>query len=305
MEKKVFFCLLLWVTCIFGCVSKSNKSEGQLYIVATTAFLADAAKEIVADSAKVDVIMGPGVDPHLYKATQGDLQKFLDADVIFFGGLHLEGKMTDVLKKLGRTKSVYGLGDELPSQMIRRDEAFSAAVDPHIWFDVRIWQQVVALMASHLMKIDPKHAVYYKHNAENYTAKLSKLHEFARERISSIPAEQRIMITAHDAFHYFGDAYGIEVRGLQGLSTTAEFGLKDIADLVKVIQERHIKAVFVETSVSDRALKSVISGVRAQGGELKIGGNLYSDAMGAPGTPEGNYIGMFTHNINTIVDALK
>lgn len=288
----------------FGCSYKPPKHD-KLLIVTTTGMLADAIHNIVQDSANVMEIMGPGVDPHLYKASQGDLKKFLDADIIFYGGLHLEGKLTEVLKKLGRTKPVIGIGDELPSDIIRVDSSFANAIDPHIWFDVGIWREAVNLMALHLIELDVKNASYYRQNADIYMKKLAILDGEVRQMISTIPESKRVMITAHDAFNYFGRAYGIEVKGLQGISTSAEFGLRDVSSLVDLIQKRHISAVFVETSVSDRAIKAVVAGVRERGGTLMIGGNLYSDAMGASNTPEGTYIGMVKHNVKTIVKALK
>jgi len=299
---KLFFLLVL-IGC-FGCSYKPPKHD-KLLIVTTTGMLADAIHNIVQDSANVMEIMGPGVDPHLYKASQGDLKKFLDADIIFYGGLHLEGKLTEVLKKLGRTKPVIGIGDELPSDIIRVDSSFANAIDPHIWFDVGIWREAVNLMALHLIELDVKNASYYRQNADIYMKKLAILDGEVRQMISTIPESKRVMITAHDAFNYFGRAYGIEVKGLQGISTSAEFGLRDVSSLVDLIQKRHISAVFVETSVSDRAIKAVVAGVRERGGTLMIGGNLYSDAMGASNTPEGTYIGMVKHNVKTIVKALK
>lgn len=294
----------LFILLCLGCSYKTPEHD-KLLIVTTTGMLADAAKNIVQNAADVKEIMGPGVDPHLYKASQGDLKKFLDADVIFYGGLHLEGKLTEVLKKLSRTKSVIGVGDELPRSLVRIDSSFANAIDPHIWFDVRIWRETVNLMAIHLMKLDPKNADFYRKNANSYMQRLAVLDMEVRRLIASIPTNKRVMITAHDAFNYFGRAYGIEVKGLQGISTTAEFGLRDVSSLVELILKRHINAVFVETSVSDRAIKAVVAGVQERGGNLKIGGNLYSDAMGAPNTPEGTYIGMVKYNVNTIVEALK
>lgn len=303
MIRLILASFLIILLCL-GCSYQTPKRD-KLLIVTTTGMLADAVKNIVQDAADVKEIMGPGVDPHLYKASQGDLKKFLDANIIFYGGLHLEGKLTEVLKKLSRTKAVIGVGDELPRSLVRVDSSFANAIDPHIWFDVRIWRETVNLMTNHLMKFDPKNALLYRKNADNYMQQLLVLDRDVKNLIASIPINKRVMITAHDAFNYFGRAYGIEVKGLQGISTTAEFGLRDVSSLVDLILRRHINAVFVETSVSDRAIKAVVAGVRERGGTLKIGGNLYSDAMGAPHTPEGTYIGMVKHNVNTIVMALK
>ncbi|MFC6100963.1 metal ABC transporter solute-binding protein, Zn/Mn family [Olivibacter domesticus] len=292
--------------CLFwgGCTQVPEKKD-RLYIVTTTGILADAVKNIVKDSAYVQTIMGAGVDPHVYKASQGDLEKFLQADLIIYGGLHLEGKLTEVLNKLGRTRPVLGVGDELPKALVRTDSSFATAVDPHIWFDIKIWAEVVDLIAKKIISLDKKHANFYKANASSYIETLLLLDKEVKNMISAIPVHKRVMITAHDAFNYFGSAYNIEVMGLQGISTTAEFGLRDVSKLVTFILERQINAIFLETSVSDRAIKAVIAGVNEKGGKLLIGGNLFSDAMGASGTPEGTYIGMVKHNVNTIVKALK
>lgn len=287
-----------------GCTQVSEKKD-KLYIVTTTGILADAVKNIVKDSAYVQAIMGAGVDPHVYKASQGDLKEFLQADIIIYGGLHLEGKLTEVLKKLSRTKPVLGVGDELPKTLIRTDSSFATAVDPHIWFDVKIWAEVVDLTAKRIISLDKKRENFYRANADSYIKQLLLLDKEVSDMINTIPPHKRVMITAHDAFNYFGNAYNIEVMGLQGISTTAEFGLRDVSNLVNFILERQIRAIFLETSVSDRAIKAVIAGVNEKGGKLLIGGNLFSDAMGASGTPEGTYIGMVKHNVETIVKALK
>lgn len=298
------FAILLLCLFLAGCTQAPEKKD-RLYIVTTTGILADAVKNIVKDSAYVQTIMGAGVDPHVYKASQGDLEKFLQADMIIYGGLHLEGKLTEVLNKLGRTRPVLGVGDELPKTLVRTDSSFASAVDPHIWFNIKIWAEVVDLTAKRIISLDKKHANFYRTNANSYIKNLLLLDKEVKDMISTIPAHKRVMITAHDAFNYFGSAYDIEVMGLQGISTTAEFGLRDVSNLVTFILERQINAIFLETSVSDRAIKAVIAGVNEKGGKLLIGGNLFSDAMGASGTPEGTYIGMVKHNVNTIVKALK
>lgn len=296
--------IVLIISTLLGCGSVQEE-KSSLYIVTTTGMLADAVKNIVQDSAEVHAIMGAGVDPHVYKASQGDLEKFLKADIIVFGGLHLEGKLTEVLKKLSRTKPVLGVGDELPKTLLRADKNFASTVDPHIWFDVKIWSEAVKVIAKEIISLDGNHAEYYKANTDKYIKTLLMLDKEVKDVIETIPSQKRVMITAHDAFNYFGNAYNIEVMGLQGISTTAEFGLRDVSNLVNFILEHQIRAIFLETSVSDRAIKAVIAGVNEKGGKLLIGGNLFSDAMGASGTPEGTYIGMVKHNVETIVKALK
>ena len=280
--------------------------EGKkMYVVTTTGILADAVAHIVGDAATVEAVMGSGVDPHLYKATQGDLQKLTDADLIVYNGLHLEGKMGEVLSKLSRFKSVVAAAEGIPESYLRQSEQYADSHDPHVWFDVSLWKRVVQHLASELQQKDPKNAVLYARNAQEYLQQLEQLHLYTKQAIASIPEQQRILITAHDAFGYFGDAYNIDVRGLQGISTVSEFGLQDVSYLVNFIVDNKVKAVFVESSVSPKAIEAVVIGSQKKGHEIQIGGTLYSDALGEKGTPAGNYAGMVRHNVNSIVSALK
>lgn len=284
---------------------KDKTTNSRLLIVTTTGMIEDAVKNIVKDSADVQALMGPGVDPHLYKATQGDLERLTQADVIFYNGLHLEGKMGEVLSKLGVRKPVVAVADQIDTAKLKSAPNYGYAIDPHVWFDVSLWTEAVITAKKAMQEIDSANADYYEQNAKAYIAELEALHLWVKEEIGKIPADQRILITAHDAFGYFGEAYNIEVRGLQGISTLSEYGLKDVSDLVNFIVKNQIKAVFVETSVPQRAINAVVEGCKERGFDVKIGGNLYSDAMGEKGTPEGTYIGMVRANVNTIVNALK
>lgn len=277
----------------------------KIKIVTTTGMIQDAVKNIAGDRADVIALMGPGVDPHLYKATHGDLERLSEADVIIYNGLHLEGKMGEVFAKVGRIKPVVPVGEGVPEKMLRKVPGFQGAYDPHIWFDVKLWQHAVRNALTFLQKYDSVHSDEYKQRGERYLAKLDSLDKAVRASLEEIPATQRVLITAHDAFGYFGDAYGVEVRGLQGISTMSEFGLRDVTELVDFIISRKVKAIFVETSVSKRSIEAVMEGCREKGWNVKIGGSLFSDAMGAAGTPQGNYIGMVSANVKTIVDALK
>jgi manganese/zinc/iron transport system substrate-binding protein len=301
-----FLCLSLLT---WGCAQSIDKGpvpEGRkMYVVTTTGILADAVKEITGDAAIVEGVMGSGVDPHLYKATQGDLQKLTDADLIVYNGLHLEGKMGEVLGKLDRFKTVVAAAEELPDTRLLQSADYADSHDPHVWFDVSLWQLVVEHLAGELQKKDPKNAKLYARNAAAYLQELKDLHEYTNQAVASIPKSQRILITAHDAFGYFGKAYDIEVRGLQGISTVSEFGLQDVSSLVNFIVQQKIKAVFVESSVSPKAIEAVVIGSRKKGHKIRIGGTLYSDALGEAGTPEGTYTGMVKHNVNNIVSALK
>ena len=301
---KVVCCLL--VLGLFSC-SKQPKSKEEtaqkLRIVATTGMIADALRQIAGEHAQVEALMGPGVDPHLYKATHSDLQKIRDADVVFYNGLHLEGKMDEALKALAEKKAVYALGEKLdPGRLISIGPHLH---DPHIWFDVTLWRDAIAGAGEKLIELDPKHASVYRKRMESYLIELEELDNWVRDCLQSIPKSQRVLISAHDAFTYFGRAYEIEVKGLQGISTLSEVGLRDIKELVDVITDRQIKAVFIESSVPAKALEAVVSGCKERKHDVEIGGTLFSDAMGAAGTPEGSYLGMVRHNVNTLIQALK
>jgi manganese/zinc/iron transport system substrate-binding protein len=302
---KYFINILIISLLFFSCQPKAEKNKGKLKVVATTGMIGDALKQISGDSVEVNTLMGPGVDPHLYKATQGDLTLMSDADMIFYNGLHLEGKMGEILEKLKRTKQVYAVADGLKTSGIRQSDTYENAPDPHIWFDVELWSQAVRYAGEVLAEADTLNTAYYEQNMKTYLSALDSLDQWVASELKKIPEGQRIMITAHDAFGYFGEAYGIDVRGLQGISTLSDIGLQDVIRLVNFIIEKKIKAVFVETSVSDKALRAVIEGCREKGHEVKIGGSLFSDAMGESGTPEGNYVGMVRHNVTTIVEALR
>lgn len=290
---------------MFACGSTKQDTTGKLTIVTTTGMIADIAKNVGLDSVQVTALMGPGVDPHLYKATQGDLSRLQEADIIFYNGLHLEGKMGEVFENLERIKTVVPISRQLDSTVLLTDPIYAGAHDPHIWFDVSIWASTVNQVLATLIETNPENEAFYAKNAEDYIQSLNDLHGWVREEIATIPEAQRILITAHDAFNYFGRAYSIEVKGLQGISTLSEFGLKDRVDLVNFIVDRKIKAVFVETSVSEKNINAIIEGCQQKGHNVVIGGKLYSDAMGAEGSAEGTYIGMVKANVNTIVKALK
>ncbi|CAI9686906.1 Manganese-binding lipoprotein MntA [Elizabethkingia anophelis] len=296
--------VLILVTLLYSCgENKKQISNEKPYIVTTTGMIADIVENITGDLAKVEAIMQPGVDPHLYKASQGDLKRIMDADYIFYNGLHLEGKMGEILEKQTHVKPVIALGDT-----ISRGKIISVSentYDPHIWFDVALWKEAAEITLKNLIRLNPENTAYYQKNANKYLKELDSLDQWVKAEIATIPENRRVLITAHDAFSYFGKAYGIEVRGLQGISTMSEIGLRDVTDLVDFIIKNDIPAVFVESSVSDKSLKAVVEGVNNKGKKLAIGGNLFSDAMGEKGTPEGTYVGMVKHNVTTIVTALK
>lgn len=298
---------LLWMA---GCNTAETdqaaaKAPGTLTIIATTGMIADAVSNVAGEKATVEALMGPGVDPHLYKATQGDLAKLKGADMIFYNGLHLEGKMGDVLEKLAKNKPVIAVGGEIAPQKLLKSAQFADAYDPHIWFDVSLWIEAVNEVKKALSAKMPEHATTFAQNATTYRKELTELHQWVGEQIASIPQAQRVLITAHDAFEYFGRAYQIEVKGLQGISTVSEYGLQDLSEMVTFIVDHKIKAVFVESSVPRKSLEAVIEGCEQRGHAVKIGGTLFSDAMGEAGSPEGNYLGMVKYNVSTIVQNLK
>lgn len=306
-----FLCtaILAMTVTLVGCGGSESTStgepDGKLVVTTTIGMITDVTREIAGEHAEVRGLMGPGVDPHLYKATQGDLAKLSDADLILYNGLHLEGKMADVLVQMAQRVRTVQVTDEIPQDLLREPPEFAGQYDPHVWFDVTLWSMVAERIAKALAEADPQHAEEYRSNAETYLAELEQLDVYAREQIATIPKEQRVLVTAHDAFGYFGRAYDIEVMGLQGISTAAEYGLQDLTRMVDVIVERNIKAVFVESSVSPKSIEALARGVEDKGGTVKVGGQLYSDAMGEAGTPDGTYIGMVRHNVDTIVEALK
>jgi manganese/zinc/iron transport system substrate-binding protein len=266
--------------------------------------VADLVKHVGGSHVNVGQLMGEGVDPHLYKPSPGDMSRLEQADIVFYSGLHLEGKMGDVFVRLARRgKPTYAVSERLEENKILKEGEGSH--DPHVWFDVSLWREGAQVVADALVEYDPSRAVDYRKNADSYRATLKQLHEECKQQIGSIPPERRVLVTAHDAFRYFGQAYGIEVKAIQGISTDTEAGVKEINSLVDFLVQRKIKAVFVETSVSERNVQALVEGCKARGHEVAIGGELFSDAMGKEGTPEGSYVGMVQHNVRTIVNALK
>ncbi|MBT8342494.1 MAG: zinc ABC transporter substrate-binding protein [Desulfatitalea sp.] len=269
----------------------------------TVGMVADIVKAVAGDKAEVTNIIGAGVDPHVYNPTRGDVAVLLRSDIVFYSGLLLEGKMTDMLVKVARNRPVHAV-TELLQEGNLIDDAASGHQDPHVWMDVGCWQKAVTVVRDALVEFDPANAESYIKNAGRYQARLVRLDAYARKVIASIPAPQRILVTAHDAFNYMSRAYDIEVSGIQGLSTESEAGLKDINRIVGELVRRKIPAVFVETSVSDKNVKALIEGAAARGHHVKIGGELFSDAMGPAGSYEGTYVGMIDHNVTTIARAL-
>ena len=305
--KKFFLTVLALSLLMSACATETgNDSNGKLNIVTTTGMIADITKNVGGEYVEVTALMGPGVDPHLYKASEGDVRRLQDANLIFYNGLHLESKMGEVLEKMNDfgIKTV-PVTDKIDRSLLQAPPQFAGNYDPHVWFDVTMWMKAVEQVQETLIETDPSHKAEYEANASAYLAQLDELHQYVLAQAQTVPADKRIIITAHDAFNYFGHAYGFEVRGLQGISTEAQAGTADVQDLVSYIVEKQIPAIFVESSVPQRNVEAVQAAVQAQGFDVQIGGSLFSDAMGSEGTPEGTYIGMVRHNIDTIVSALK
>lgn len=288
-----------------GPTTQTTNEDQKPSIVATTSIVADIAHNLCDDFADVKSLMGPGVDPHLYKASHGDVELLSNADVILYNGLHLEGKMSNVLDKLKAEKSVLAVSDGIPASSIRHINVEASVHDPHVWFDITLWSQGVSYIAQQLQKEFPTHADAIAKNASQYLTAMDSVHQLCKEIVNQLPTEKRVLITSHDAFEYFGRSYQFEVKGLQGISTLSESGLKDVTDMVNFIIDRKIKAVFVENSVPQKALRSVIDGCVSKGHTVTVGGEIFSDALGAERTPEGTYIGMIHYNVETIVNALK
>ncbi|MFT4521630.1 MAG: manganese/zinc/iron transport system substrate-binding protein [Bacteroidia bacterium] len=274
-------------------------------IVATTSIIADVVRNLGGDSVNVVSLMGPGVDPHLYKASSGDVTLLRDGNLVVYNGLHLEGKMSEILEKLSKTNAVVALSDGMDAKAFRVINLEAHVYDPHVWFDPIIWAQGVKHLSVTMQKEFPQFKSYIAINEQRYLAEIDSVHTVCMNLVASLPIEKRILITSHDAFSYFGQRYNFEVRGLQGISTLSESGLKDVTDMVNYIINNKVKAVFIENSVPQKALKSVLEGCQEKGNEVRIGGELFSDALGADRTPEGTYLGMLHYNVSTVVSALK
>ncbi len=279
-------------------------AEGRLSIVATTGMIADTARAIGGELVEVKALMGPGVDPHAYRQTRTDILAMRRADLILWNGLYLEAQMEEVLGDLSGLVPVRAVAETIPAEQRIAHDDYADRFDPHVWMDPALWREVAFAIRDAMSEAAPHDAAAFTANAEAYTAELDVLASYANDVLGSVPEERRVLLTAHDAFNYFGRAYGYEVIGIQGISTESEAGLNRITELVNLLVDRGIAAVFVESSVSDRSIRALIEGAAAKGHEVRIGGELYSDAMGSPGTYEGTYVGMIDHNATVIATAL-
>lgn len=305
--KRLKMTVLVVVVAIIGACSHdragatTTTDSDVLQVVTTIAQIAEPISVIGGDRLNVSSLMGPGIDPHLYHASQGDIAKLQNADIVFYNGLNLEGNMTDIFAEIGKTKSVLAVAETIPAEQLLNDE--DGAVDPHIWFDIHLWKQALEAAVEMLKEASPEDADYLEKNKQAYFSELDQLIEEAK-KLATIPDDKRVLVTAHDAFGYFGRMHDIEVVGLQGLSTDDEIGLSDIQETIDLLVERQVPAVFIESTIPEDTIRSVIEGAARRGLHVELGGELFSDAMGEAGTEEGTYLGMYRHNVDTIYQAL-
>ncbi|MFP4229276.1 MAG: metal ABC transporter solute-binding protein, Zn/Mn family [Salinivenus sp.] len=275
-------------------------------VVVTTNVIGDLVRQVAGDRVNLTTLMGPGVDPHLYRASEGDVQTMAAADLVLYNGLHLEGKMTDVFARMNsRSVPSSALAEEaVPDSLLIPSSDYASSYDPHVWFDVQLWRRVTQHVGELLARRDTAHAEAYRESADAYARRLDSLDQYVTTQAKRVPDDKRVLITSHDAFRYLGRAYDIEVRGLQGISTATEAGTQDVQRLASFVAERRIPSMFVESSVSSRGIEAVQAAVESKGFEVRLGGTLYGDALGDRGTPQGTYVGALRHNIDTIVEGL-
>ena len=300
------YILILITLAVVSCKPSQKEENQKLQVVTTTTMITDLLRNIGGDKIDVKGLMGTGVDPHLYKASEGDVSKLFNADVIVYNGLHLEGKLEDVFEKMRRqNKITIAVSDVIDKSTLIGSEYFASNYDPHIWFDISNWKQITSYVVEKLSELDVENADTFEKNGKAYLEKLSSLQRTIESSVAKLPIEQRILVTAHDAFNYFGKAFEFEVVGLQGLSTATEAGVKDVQKMAGFIIEKDIKAIFVESSVPKRTIEALVEAVKSKGHDVEIGGTLYSDALGSDGTKEGTYLGMYQYNVQTIVNSLR
>lgn len=288
-----------------GVASRAWAQGKPAKILTTTAQVAELVRAVAGDRAVVENLLGEGIDPHTYKLTRSDVARLMAAEAVFYNGLLLEGKMTDALERVGKTGRLsVAVAEAIGKDSLLTPAGFEGEPDPHVWMDVSLWEKGLEVVRDALSGFRPAHAAAFKANADTYAKVLGRLHGYAADVLASVPQERRVLVTAHDAFNYLGRAYAVEVVGIQGISTESEAGLRRIEELVAMLADRKVPAVFVETSVTDRNVRALVEGAGARGHKVVIGGSLFSDAMGAPGTYEGSYVGMIDHNVTTIARAL-
>lgn len=305
------FPVILWLLAalfLAGCNPTGQaapNADGKIRVVTTIGMITDVARTIGGEHVEVAGLMGAGVDPHLYKATESDVSRLLDAQIIFYNGLFLEARMEDVFEQMAESKPTIAVGEAIPVTDRLASPNYDDQFDPHLWMDVKNWMRVVEKIRDELSAFDPDNADAYQANADAYLTQLQELEGWVQEQVATVSVDQRLLVTAHDAFHYFAKGYNFEVYAPQGISTESEAGVDDIRRTIDIVVERNIPAIFVETSVPPDVVEAIVEGVKARGHEIRIGGELFSDAMGQDGTPEGTYIGMIRHNVQTVTSALR
>ncbi|OSQ28794.1 metal ABC transporter solute-binding protein, Zn/Mn family [Thalassospira sp. MCCC 1A03138] len=298
------FGFALAAVCSFVAVSVTGASAKPIDVVATTSMIADAARQVAGDRAKVTALMGPGVDPHSYRQTRSDIAAMARADLVLWHGLYLEAQLEEFFLDLEKRRNVVAVGEAIDKSKLLSHAEYKGRYDPHVWMDPKLWETVVLAVRDALIKTDPEGEATYRANADKHIADIEKLITYMQSVTKTVPEKSRVLLTAHDAFSYFGRGYDFEVMGIQGISTESEAGLRRVEELVDTIVDRKIAAVFVESSVPERNVRALIEGAAARGQKVEIGGTLFSDAMGEPGTYEGTYIGMIDHNATLITRAL-
>lgn len=302
--NKYFGCILILILSS-ACRLEEQTFTGPMHIVVTTGIIEDGVERIVGDSAEVSVLMGPGTDPHLYAPTPGDIELLDEADVIVSNGLHLEGKMAEMLQKYSQEKPVIEVAQGIDEKLYRKSADYADAYDPHIWFNPEVWKKGLAHVKKELVLLDSSKANYFSENYEKYAKEIEDMNAWVKTKLNTLDQGNKVLITSHDAFGYFGDYYAVEVKGIQGISTLSEVGLRDIAEMVDYVIERKVKSIFVETSTSQKTAQSIVDGAKDKGFELALEGPLYSDALGEPDSDAGTYIGMFKANVEMIVNGLN
>ncbi|MBW0089520.1 zinc ABC transporter substrate-binding protein [Pseudonocardia sp. KRD-184] len=308
--RSVVGLLVVALLALTGCTSTAASGDEPIgdrpvRVTTTTNFITDTVERIGGDAVEVTGLMGPGVDPHLYRASAGDVRTLREADVIFYGGLQLEGRMAELLGELAARQPTRAVTDGIPrTELLAPAPGANEEYDPHVWFDVSLWEHVSRTIADTLAERDPARAGTYRANLDAYLAELTELDAYVAERMAAIPPERRLLVTSHDAFEYFGRRYGLEVAGIQGISTAAEATTADVERVAELIAARGVPAVFVESSVPRQTIDALIAAAAQRGAVVTVGGELFTDAAGSPGTPEGTYTGMLRANADLIADGL-
>lgn len=302
MVLKKFLLLSVLLLGLFGC---KQTTPTRPIVLSTTGMIQDIVQAVGGEAIHSVGLMGPGVDPHVYKASAGDIKKLSTARIIFYNGLHLEAKLIDVFEQMASSKPCVSVTDSIPTSNLILPDNYEGFYDPHVWFDVSLWITATNVVATTLINEFPTHKDTILSNRDTYIESLTALDKWITESVTTIPADRRLLVTAHDAFGYFGKRYGFTVIGLQGISTASEAGTYDIQRTASIIIEHKIPTIFIETAIPVRTIQALQAAVESMGAQVAIGAPLYTDAMGPINTPEGTYVGMIRHNVTSIINGLK